>query len=67
MPIINHLVNDLHQHLNELENFYTTVSQSSDKHDLNLKQYIEQIFSDLHTRITNNHQQQNQPTTVVNN
>ncbi|CAF0943275.1 unnamed protein product [Rotaria sordida] len=66
MPIINHLVNDLHKHLNELENVYTTVAQSSEKHDLYLKQYIEQIFTDLHTRITNNHQQQNQPTTVVN-
>ncbi|CAF4075090.1 unnamed protein product [Rotaria sp. Silwood2] len=67
MTIINHLANDLHKHLNELENFYTTVSQSSDKHDLNIKQYIEQIFTDLHIRITNNYQQKNQSTTVVNN
>jgi hypothetical protein len=25
MPIINHLANDLHKHLNELENLYSTV------------------------------------------
>ncbi|CAF4060644.1 unnamed protein product [Rotaria magnacalcarata] len=67
MPIVNHLVNDLHKHLNELENFYETVSQSSDKHDLNIKQYIEQIYTDLHIRITHNHQQQNQTANVVNN
>ncbi|CAF3325604.1 unnamed protein product [Rotaria socialis] len=67
MPIINHLVSDLHKHLNELENFYSTVSQSSDKHDLNIKQYIEQIYTDLHIRVTNNHQQQNQTAHVVNN
>jgi hypothetical protein len=42
------------------------VSQSSDKRDLMLKQYIEQIFTDLHTRITNYHQQQNLTATVVN-
>jgi hypothetical protein len=34
------------------------VSQSSDTRDMMLKQYIEQIFTDLHVRITNNQQQQ---------
>lgn len=58
MPMVNHLVDDLHKRLNELENLYSTVSQSSDARDLILKQYIEQIFTDIHMRITNNHQQQ---------
>jgi ElaB/YqjD/DUF883 family membrane-anchored ribosome-binding protein len=66
IPIINHLLDDLHKRLHELENLYSTVSQSSDKRDLMLKQYIEQIFTDLHTRITNYHQQQDLTATVVN-
>ncbi|CAF1595930.1 unnamed protein product, partial [Adineta ricciae] len=60
MPVINDLVDDLHKRLNELENVYSTVSQSSDSRDIMLKQYIEQIFTDLHVRIANNHQQQQQ-------
>jgi hypothetical protein len=83
IPIINHLLDDLHKRLHELENLYSTVksilfklfnfsflipkvSQSSDKRDLILKQYIEQIFTDLHTRITNYRQQQDLTATVVN-
>ncbi|UJR30309.1 hypothetical protein I4U23_017846 [Adineta vaga] len=66
MPVINHLVDDLHKRLNELESFYSTVSQSSDKRDLMLKQAIEQIFTDLHTRISNDHQQQNLTSNAVN-
>ncbi|CAF1482975.1 unnamed protein product [Adineta ricciae] len=66
MPAISHLVDDLHKRLNELENFYSTVSQSSDKRDLMLKQTIEQIFTDLHTRISNDHQQQNLTSNAVN-
>ncbi len=46
--------------------FFKKVSQSSDKRDLMLKQYIEQIFTELHSRIINNHQQQNLTKTVVN-
>ncbi|CAF1147995.1 unnamed protein product [Adineta steineri] len=67
MPVINHLLDDLHKRLNDLEHLYTTVSKSSDKRDLILKQSIEQVFTDLHTRITNDQQQQNLPTTIVNN
>jgi hypothetical protein len=39
---------------------FLQVSQSSDTRDMMLKQYIEQIFTDLHLRITNNHHQQQQ-------
>ena len=53
LPFINHLVDDLHKRLNELEVLYATISQSSDTRDLILKQYIEQIFTDLHLRISN--------------
>ena len=42
------------------------VSKSSDKHDLLLKQHIQQILNDLFTRITNYHQQQDLTSTVVN-
>jgi hypothetical protein len=40
--------------------FIFQVSQSSDTRDMILKQYIEQIFTDLHLRITNNHHHQQQ-------
>lgn len=53
LPFINHLVDNLHKRLNELELLYATISQSSDTRDLILKQYIEQIFTDLHLRISN--------------
>ncbi|CAF4242137.1 unnamed protein product, partial [Rotaria sordida] len=36
------------------------VAQSSDTRDIMLKQYIEQIYTDLHVRIRNNHHQQQQ-------
>lgn len=62
ISIVNHLVDDLHKRLNELENLYSTVSQSSDTRDILLKQYIEQIFADLHIRITNNQPQQQENT-----
>jgi len=39
---------------------FLQVSQSSDTRDMMLKQYIEQIFTDLHLRITNNHHHQQQ-------
>lgn len=42
------------------------VSNSSDKHDLLLKQHIKQILNDLFARITNYHQQQDLTSTVVN-
>ncbi len=42
------------------------VSQSSDTRDMMLKQYIEQIFTDLHLRITNNHQQQQEEECTTN-
>ena len=58
MPFIHRLVDDLHQRLNELEVFYSTISQSSDTRDLFLKQYIEQIFTDLQIRISNPSQHQ---------
>ncbi|CAF1165095.1 unnamed protein product [Rotaria sp. Silwood1] len=58
MLTVNHLVHDLHQCLNELENLYASVAQSSDIRDTMLKQNIEQIYFDLHIRITNNQQQQ---------
>ncbi|CAF1144497.1 unnamed protein product [Adineta steineri] len=60
IPVINDLADDLHKRLNELENLYSTVSQSSDTRDIMLKQYIEQIFTDLHVRIANNQNQQQQ-------
>jgi hypothetical protein len=60
VPIVNHLAEDLHKRLNDLENLYSTLSQSSDTRDMILKQYIEQIFTDLHLRITNNHHHQQQ-------
>ncbi|CAF1232697.1 unnamed protein product [Rotaria sordida] len=60
MSVINHLVDDLHKRLNELENLYSSVAQSSDSRDIMLKQYIEQIYTDLHVRIRNNHHQQQQ-------
>ncbi|CAF2007169.1 unnamed protein product [Rotaria magnacalcarata] len=53
---VNHLVNDLHQCLDKLENLYGAVTQSSDIQNTVLKQYIEQIYFDIHTRITNNQQ-----------
>jgi hypothetical protein len=40
--------------------FFLKVSQSSDTRDMMLKQYIEQIFTDLHVRLANNHHQQQQ-------
>ncbi|CAF4281197.1 unnamed protein product, partial [Rotaria magnacalcarata] len=60
MPVINHLVGDLHKRLNELENLYSSVTQSSNTRDVMLKQYIEQIYTDLHERIATNHQQHQQ-------
>ena len=45
---------------------FEKVSQSSDKRDLMLKQTIEQIFTDLHTRISNDHQQQSLTSNAVN-
>lgn len=79
IPVINHLVDDLHKRLNDLENLYASVNkfyylfyyilfscfffkviQSSDTRDMMLKQYIEQIYTDLHVRITNDQQQQHQ-------
>jgi hypothetical protein len=50
----------------KFSSFLQKVSQSSDKRDLMLKQYIQQIFTDLNSRIINNHQQQNLTATVVN-
>lgn len=44
------------------------VSQSSDSRDMILKQYIEQIFTDLHLRIRNHQQEEEEcstNTTVV--
>ncbi|CAF5106105.1 unnamed protein product, partial [Rotaria socialis] len=35
-------------------------TQSSDTRDVMLKQYIEQIYTDLHERIATNHQQHQQ-------
>ena len=71
ISIVNHLVGDVHKRLTDLENLYSTVSQSSDTRDIILKQYIEQIFADLHVRIANNqpqqHEQENDECTAATN
>ncbi|CAF0905671.1 unnamed protein product, partial [Didymodactylos carnosus] len=49
---LRNIVGDLHNRLSQLEQLYATVSKSSESRDIMLKNYIEQIFTDLHTRIT---------------
>jgi len=64
-PIIEQLVNNLSQPLEELEQLYSTISQSSNRRDLMLKEYIEEIFTNLHRRLTTTYQQQENRTPVA--
>ncbi|CAF1395990.1 unnamed protein product, partial [Didymodactylos carnosus] len=57
---LRNIVDDLHNRLNQLEQLYATICKSNTSRDKMLKNYIEQIFTDLHTRIT--HQQQSSST-----